>query len=123
MNIRKLLFGALVSLTVVGVATAQDAAKVDAKHYKVVEDNADMRILHVHYGAHEKSIMHSHPAGAVVYLTSGKMTFHMPDGKSEDVTGTAGEARYTPAVTHQPENTGDQAFDAVVIELKHPQKK
>ena len=122
MNISKLLFGALVSLTASGIATAQDAAKVDAKHYRVVEENAEMRILHVHYGPHEKSVMHSHPAGAVVYLSDGKMTFHMPDGKTQDMTGKNGEARYTPAITHLPENTGDQPFDAIVIELK-PHKK
>lgn len=120
MNIPKLLFGALVSLTTVGTASAQDAAKVDPNHYKVEVDNAEMRILRVHYGAHEKSVMHSHPDGAVVYLSDGTMTFHLPDGKTQDATGKSGEVRYTPAVTHQPENTGDQGFDAIVIELKHP---
>jgi quercetin dioxygenase-like cupin family protein len=120
MNIRKLMFGALASSIAVGIASAQDAAKVDPNHYKVEVDNAEMRILRVHYGAHEKSVMHSHPDGAVVYLTDGNMNFHMPDGKTQEASGKAGESLYTPAITHLPENTGDQGFDAIVIELKHP---
>jgi quercetin dioxygenase-like cupin family protein len=120
MNIRKLMFGALASSILVGVASAQDAAKVDPNHYKVEVDNAEMRILRVHYGPHEKSVMHSHPDGAVVYLTDGSMNFHTPDGKTQETSGKAGETRYTPATTHLPENTGDQGFDAIVVELKHP---
>ncbi|HEY0564109.1 MAG TPA: cupin domain-containing protein, partial [Terriglobales bacterium] len=119
MNIRKLMFWALASSVAVGLACAQDAAKVDPNHYKVEVDNAEMRILRVHYGAHEKSVMHSHPDGAVVYLTDGNMNFHLPGGKTQELTGKAGEAHYTPATTHLPENTGDQGFDAIVIELKH----
>ena len=99
---------------------AQDAAKVDPKHYKVESENAQMRILRVHYGPHEKSVMHSHPAGAVVYLSDGTMKFHFPDGKTQDASGKNGTAQYTPAITHLPENTGDKPFDAVVIELKTP---
>src|SRR5258707_3560504 len=40
---------------------AQDAVKVDPKHYSVVSENDQVRILKVHYGPHEKSVMHSHP--------------------------------------------------------------
>ena len=33
-------------------ALAQDAAKVDPKHYKVLIDNAQVRVLRIHYGPH-----------------------------------------------------------------------
>src|SRR4051812_3872517 len=85
---------------------------------KFESENAQMRIVRVHYGPHEKSVMHSHPDGAVIYLTDGSITFHMSDGKSQDSSGKAGQALYTPAVIHNPENTGDQPFDAILIELK-----
>ena len=33
----------------VPVAMAQDAAKVDPAHYKVVTENNEVRVLHIHY--------------------------------------------------------------------------
>src|SRR6201987_3068107 len=118
MRPRVVLLGVMVCLLAVKTTFGQDAAKVDPAHYKVESENAQMRILRVHYGPHEKSVMHSHPAGAVVYLTDGSMTFHMPDGKTQDTSGKVGQALYTPAVVHSPENTGDQPFDGIVIEMK-----
>jgi len=54
------------------LVSAQDATKVDAKHYTVLSENDQVRILKVHYGAHEKSVMHSHPATVAVFLTDAK---------------------------------------------------
>ena len=68
---------------------AQDAAKVDPKHYKVEIDNSQVRVLRVKYGPREKSVMHSHPFGVVVYLTDAHIRFHLPGGKSEVRNGKA----------------------------------
>jgi quercetin dioxygenase-like cupin family protein len=114
-----LLLCAAVSLSAAPVALGQDATKVDPKHYKVESENAQMRIVRVHYGPHEKSVMHSHPDGVAIYLTDGTIKFHMPDGKTQDDHGKAGQAIYTPAVVHDPENTGDKPFEAILIELKN----
>ena len=119
MKLRIVLLCVAVCLLAATSAFSQDAAKVDPKHYKVESENAEMRILRVHYGPHEKSVMHSHPSGAVVYLTDGSMIFHMPDGKTQNLSGKTGQALYTPAIVHLPENTGDKPFDAVVIEMKN----
>ena len=109
---------AMLCFCVTAVAFSQDAVKVDPAHYKVETENAQVRILRVHYGPHEKSIMHSHPAGVAVFLTDGSVRFTGPDGKTQDVMVKAGEVQYTPAQIHNPENTGDKPFDVVVIELK-----
>jgi quercetin dioxygenase-like cupin family protein len=97
---------------------AQDAVKVDPKHYTVVSENDQVRILKVHYGPHEKSVMHSHPATVAVFLTDAKGTFTFPDGKKEDFSVKAGQSQYGAAGTHLPENTGDAGMDVIVIELK-----
>ncbi len=97
--------------------SAQDAVKVDPKHYTVISDNAQVRILKVHYGPHEKSVMHSHPATVAVFLTdAGKFTY--PGGKTKDFTVKPGDAQYTARETHLPENTGDKEMDVNVGELK-----
>ena len=100
------------------VARAQDAAKVDTKHYNVAFENDQVRVLKVHYGPGEKSVMHSHPDTVVVFLTDGKGKFNFPDGTSKDFNVKAGEVMHNPATVHLPENTGDQAWDVVVVELK-----
>jgi len=102
---------------------AEDAVKVDPKHYTVLIDNAQVRVLKVHYGPHEKSVMHSHPATVAVFLTAGSGKFTFPDGKTQDLTMKPGDVQYGPAATHLPENTGDQAFELIVIELKGKPEK
>lgn len=97
---------------------AQDATKVDPKHYTLVSENAYSRIVKAHYGPHEKSVMHAHPDLVAVFLTDGKVKFSYPDGKTEDRTVKAGDAMFTPATVHLPENTGDQAFDVILVEFK-----
>ena len=53
-------------------ALAQDAVKVDPKHYKVEFENDQVRVLRITYGPHEKSVMHEHPANVAVFLTDGQ---------------------------------------------------
>lgn len=89
----------------------------------MVSENAQVRILKVHYGAHEKSIMHSHPAAVAVFLSDGKARFTFPDGKSQDFDVKTGDAMYSAATTHLPENTSDQPLDLIVIELKSKSAK
>ena len=100
------------------IVRAQDAAKVDAKHYTVAFENDQVRVLKVHYGPGEKSTMHSHPNTVAVFLTDAKARFTFPDGKTQDFDVKAGEAMADTAKAHLPENTSDKAFDLVVVELK-----
>ena len=100
------------------IVRAQDAAKVDAKHYTVALENDQVRVLKVHYGPGEKSVMHSHPNTVAVFLSDAKGRFTFPDGKTQEFDVKAGEAMADTAKTHLPENTSDKAFDVVVIELK-----
>jgi len=111
-----LLLIALLCLPV--VALAQDPVKVDAKHYKVLLDNDQVRVLKIRYGAHEKSVMHEHPDAVAVFINEGHAKFNMPDGTSTPSEAKAGEVRFTPAGKHLPENVGSKPFDVVLVELK-----
>ena len=105
-------------ISLAGVVSAQDAVKVDPKHYTVVSENAQVRILKVHYGPHEKSVMHHHPATVAVFMTDAKGTFTFPDGKKVEFAVKAGDSQYSAAGSHLPENVGDNGMDVVVVELK-----
>jgi quercetin dioxygenase-like cupin family protein len=114
---RFLLAFALVGLTGFA-AMGQDPVKVDPNHYKVESENAEVRILRFHYGPHEKSVMHSHPDLVVVYLTDMHIKMTTPDGKSQEQTGKAGQAQWTPAGTHLPENLSDKPAEGILVEFK-----
>jgi quercetin dioxygenase-like cupin family protein len=98
--------------------TNQDPVKVDSKHYKVEFENDRVRVLRVHYGPHEKSVMHSHPDCVVVFQNDVHCSFTFPDGKTEEHRIRAGETMFTTAGSHLPENLGDQGIDVVLVELK-----
>jgi quercetin dioxygenase-like cupin family protein len=99
-------------------AQAQDPVKVDPNHYKVESENAQVRVLRITYGPHEKSPMHSHPNSVVVFLTDGQVKFTLPGEKTDEQTFKAGESRWTKAGKHAPENMGDKPFEAILVELK-----
>jgi hypothetical protein len=94
--------------------------KADSAHHSVVLENEYVRVLHIHYGAHEKGNMHSHPCSLTVFLTDGNLRMTMPDGKSRVGTVKAVQTVWEDAGNHQPENTSDQPFDAIRTELKNP---
>jgi len=124
MRVRFTICALMACFCLAATASAQqDSVKADPKHYTVLSENDQVRIVKVHYGPHEKSVMHTHPNLVAVYLTDLKGKFTFPDGKTQELTGKAGDAQYIPAVAHLPENTSDSAFDLILVELKgHPAK-
>ncbi len=108
---------AMVSLAAI-TASAQDPVKVDPKHYKVEFENAQVRVLRIHYGPHEKSPMHEHPAGVAVFLTDSRGRFTFPDGKTEAFDKKKGEIQWGDGGKHQPENLSDKPFELILVELK-----
>jgi len=109
-----------VSLVLVysGAALAQDAVKVDPTHYKVVFENASVRVLRISYAPGSKSVMHQHPDAIVIPLVDSKVRFTMPDGKSQDVDMASDVAQYSAAQTHSPMNAGKAAIDGLLVEFK-----
>lgn len=114
----RILVAALFVFVLSTVALAQDPVKADGNHYKVEFENDQVRVLRVKVGAKEKSIMHRHPDAVAIFVTDTNGKFTFPDGKTEDATRKAGDVLWTPAVTHMPENVGDQPFEVILVELK-----
>ena len=79
---------------------------VDSGHYKVAFENEQVRVLRIHYEAHEKGETHEHILNrVVVYLND------QPGAKADDV-------RISGAMTHAEENASDRPAERIAIELK-----
>ncbi|MGE5797699.1 MAG: cytoplasmic protein [Ignavibacteria bacterium] len=118
---KQLFLKMIVLLTVILLSEycfAQDAVKVDPKHYKVEFENDQVRVLRITYAPGEKGVMHSHPEGVVIFLSdaAGKLTH--PDGKTDTLDVKKGFVTWAPATTHQGENVGDESFEVIQIEMK-----
>jgi quercetin dioxygenase-like cupin family protein len=103
-----------------GAALAQDPVKVDPEQYKVVFENASVRVLKIDGAPGKKSPMHQHPDSIVIPLAASKVRFTTPDGKSEESDLANESAMYTLAGTHSPANVGTGRIAAVLIEFKSP---
>ena len=120
----KQLFLGLFLLGICSAAHAQDPVKVDSKHYKVEFENSQVRVLRITYGPHEKSVMHKHPNSVAIFMTDSNGTFNFPKGAAQPFSSKAGTTMWNAATTHLPENTGDQPFEVILLELKSkPVKK
>ena len=81
-------------------------------------ENAQVRVLRIHYGPHEKSVMHSHPNLVVIPLADSRVRFTTPDGKVQERELKANVPAWEAAGIHNPENLGDKPIDAILVELK-----
>lgn len=105
-----------------GYNFAQDAVKVDPKHYKVEFENDQVRVLRINYGPGEKSVMHGHPNSVVVYLTDAETKMTFSDGKTIENKGKKGNTLWDAAGKHLPENIGDKPMELILVELKSKKK-
>lgn len=119
-NLTYLILGLALFISVFAVrpSLAQDPVAVDGKHYKVEFENATVRVLRVHYGAKQKSVMHEHPDAVAVSLGDMRGRFTLANGKKQIRTFRTGQVRWTPAETHLPENLNNKPFDVILVELK-----
>jgi hypothetical protein len=86
--------------------TKLDPTIADSKHYKVELENDQVRVLRVHYGAHESGSKHEHILNrVVVYVT-------------DQANGKAREVHVSGAMTHSEENSLDQPVERIAVELK-----
>lgn len=99
-------------------ATIPDAVTSDSKHYKIEFENNKVRVLRISYGPGEKSVMHSHPDALQIFLTDAHARFTFPDGTSQEIRGKAGQAVWSTAFAHAPENLERHPFELILVELK-----
>ena len=104
-----------------GGATVPDAPTADPAHYRVVFENDVARFLRVKYGKGEKSVMHRHLPGCVIFLTDQTFNFTVPDGTTEPASVPAGALGCSDGNVHLPENVGAAAAEFIMVEFKDRQ--
>jgi hypothetical protein len=97
--------------------TFPDAVTADPKHYSVSFENDVARFLRVQYGPGEKSVMHRHLPGCVVFLTDQTFNFTLPDGTTEPASAPAGALGCGDGNVHLPENIAGEA-EFIMVEFK-----
>jgi beta-alanine degradation protein BauB len=117
---RKLQFVCAIGIgLLVRTASAQDVMTVAADHYKVLVDNAQVRVVQNTLRPGEKDPFHTHAAGWYYVTSPGQMKVTHSDGKSEIWDAKAGEAAWMePEGAHTSENVGKTVLSYVLVEVK-----
>lgn len=101
----------------------RDPARVDAAHYTVEFEDANIRILRVRLGAGETSVMHEHPRGICIVPVTNEHTRHeTPEGVTTETQNAAGSVTCNPMqpgwYRHKPTNLSSAPTEYLVIERK-----
>ena len=99
-------------------AQAQDAAQTDGDKYRVLLDNACVRVLDYQDQPGQHTRQHSHPAFVLYALGPFRRTLTLPDGQVLTRQFNGGEAMWSPAQTHIGENVGTTPTHVLIVELK-----
>jgi beta-alanine degradation protein BauB len=116
---------ALVSQLAASGALAQDAVRTQPSAYRVVFENARVRVLE--FVSRPRSEVcgvgkHSHPAHLTIALSEAKVRVTLADGKSVVAANKLGDVFWSEAETHAVENIGGGVMRALIVEIKDAAK-
>jgi hypothetical protein len=101
-------------------SSANDALKLDGKHYTLEFENDQVRVLRMKLGAHQATPPLEHPRNTVaIFLTDEAARTTDGSGVVASVTHKAGEAIWQIPVTQKIENVSDQPLEMVLVELNN----
>lgn len=100
-------------------APALDPVKVAPKNYKVVMDNAQVRVLRVRVEPHQKLPLHEHGLGrVVVYLRPYRIKVTPEGMDARESSGPAYDVKWAGPQKHTEENLSDEPFEVIAVDLK-----
>ncbi len=85
---------------------------------KVLTDNDNANVSEVTFAPGAVAEWHSHPQYTIYALTDVKMQVEMKGKETVIAELKAGQAMWSPAVTHQTSNVGKKPFTVIVSEIK-----
>jgi hypothetical protein len=101
----------------IGSASAQDPVKAHPDNFKVVFENAQVRVLRVTIAAHQKLDSHEVRDAVAVPLTDYEVVMQSKDGKAKELARKTGDPEWVPAGNRTVESS-DKKVEAILIELK-----
>jgi quercetin dioxygenase-like cupin family protein len=109
---------ALATALVAHPSHAQDAVATDGDKYKVLLENACVRVLDYQDAPGQRTHAHHHPPFVLYALVPFERDIHLPDGKVVHRKFKQGDVLWSPAQTHTGENTGNTPTHALLVEAK-----
>jgi beta-alanine degradation protein BauB len=110
---------ALTSLAFVQTASAQDKTEPwPGVTKKVLVDNEHVNVAEVTFAPGAVADWHSHPQYTGYCVTDVKMKIEIKGKEATVAELKAGQAMYSPAVTHRTSNVGTKPFTVIVAEVK-----
>jgi hypothetical protein len=103
--------------------TPDDPVQTDGDKYRVLLDNAEVRVLRYADRPGEKTHLHHHPCFVLYALGPFERRLTFADGTQKVREFRAGEVTFMPEQTHIGENVGEAPTDALLVELKAPCKQ
>jgi hypothetical protein len=98
---------------------ARDPRAVDPAHFKVEIDNNQVRVLRLRLGRGEKThVYEERLERLLVPLTEARLKTTGADGTVKTVQYRPGEVQWQIPGTQSDENTGDAAYEAILVEFK-----
>ena len=94
-----------------------DPVETNPDHYRVVFENARVRVLEYTDTPGDRTTPHEHPDSVMVTLSGFRRRLHAGD-THRDVELPAGTSGWLPAQRHAGENIGETATHVIFVELK-----
>lgn len=95
-----------------------DPTLVASDVYKLILENARVRVFDVRFKPGQKAEMHGHPDHVIYVLSDYTLDLMLPDGSSQQVPLKAGQTLFMGAGPHAAVNIGKTEGHALVVELK-----
>ncbi len=114
---RKIYLAAICIALAATVAAAQQAPILSPKHFKVVFENAKVRVLHVYMNAKDKTEPHEMRDAVAVPLVDYDVKLIEANGTIHQGARKAGEPAWVPGSARIAE-AGDKPVESIVVELK-----
>jgi hypothetical protein len=98
---------------------ARDPSVVDPVHFRVEIDNNQVRVLRLHLGRGEKTLMYEERLERLlVPLTEAQLKTTGADGATKTARYRPGEVQWLTPGTQNDENAGDTPYEAILVEFK-----
>lgn len=98
---------------------SRDPVDSNPDHYRVVLENAHVRVLRYDDRPGDRTTDHEHPDSVMITLSAFRRRLRSSAG-DRDVELPAGAALWLPAQTHRGENIGSTPTEVLFVEVKTP---